>query len=83
MYELYIFANYIVIDCAFQLNGGHNCGGSHAYLRAYDQNGNVLSSVNHHSATFSNLSHGRSYSIKFLESNGSASVEKTIHFTVS
>ncbi len=35
-------ANYIVIDCAFQLNGGHNCGGSHAYLRAYDQNGNVF-----------------------------------------
>ena len=52
-------------------------------IALYDQNGNVLSSVNHHSATFSNLSHGRSYSIKFLESNGSASVEKTIHFTVS
>lgn len=45
-------------------------------IALYDQNGNVLSSVNHHSATFSNLSHGRSYSIKFLESNGSASVEK-------
>ena len=35
-------ATYIVINCAFQLNGGHNSGGCGAYLRAYDQNGSIF-----------------------------------------
>ena len=52
-------------------------------ITIYDRNGNVLSSVNHANATFSNLSHGQQYSIKFVESNGSSSTEKTIHFYVN
>ena len=50
-------------------------------ITIYDRNGNVLSSVNHANATFSNLS--QQYSIKFVESNGSSSTEKTIHFYVN
>lgn len=34
-------AGYISLNCAFQLNSDSR-GGSHAYLKAYDQNGNIF-----------------------------------------
>ena len=35
-------AKYISLNCAFQMNEGHNCGGCNVYLRAYDQNGGLF-----------------------------------------
>ena len=59
-------------------------GQGHALTIAlYDRSGNLLSSVNHNNATFSNLSRGHQYFVKFMESNGSSSAEKTIHFSIS
>mgnify|MGYP001657671968 FL=1 len=47
-----------------------------------DSNGTIISSINQNSATISNLTSGNSYAIKISESNGTSTVEKTIHFTV-
>ncbi|MEI3290336.1 MAG: hypothetical protein V8R58_01880 [Faecalibacillus faecis] len=47
-----------------------------------DSNGTIISSINQNSATISNLTSGNSYAIKMSESNGTSTVEKTIHFTV-